>query len=119
MSIAVEYKGDETAILVMPQTVAKDGVASMRDLAQTLIKKAVKKVVLDFRAVQRIDSQGLGQVAAFHITMQKARVSCAIAGIENKVIRELFAITNLDKVIKIFDSLSEAMDSSQDKSRTT
>ncbi len=116
MGIVIEYKGDETAILIMPQTVAKDGVASLRELAQTLIKKAVKRVILDFQAVQRIDSQGLGQVAAFHITMQKARVSCAIAGIGNKVIRELFAITNLDKVIKICDSVSEAMENGGDTS---
>ncbi len=111
MGIKFEYKGDEAVILVMPQTVAKDGVGEMRELAQTLIKKAVKRVVLDFSGVERIDSQGLGQIAAFHITMQKAHVSCAIAGIGNKVIRELFAITNLDKVIKIFDSMPEALHS--------
>ncbi len=109
MGIRLEYKGEDAVILVMPQTVAKDGVGQMRELAQTLIQKAVKRVVLDFSGVERIDSQGLGQIAAFHITMQKAQVSCAIAGIGNKVIRELFAITNLDKVIKIFDSIPEAL----------
>ena len=74
MAIKIKHEKDDTAILLMPESVMRDGVGEMKELAQELIDGGTKKVVLDFDAVQRIDSQGLGQVVAFHITMQKAQV---------------------------------------------
>ena len=108
MAIKIERRQDDTAILIMPESVMRDGVGEMKELALELIDGGTKRVVLDFDAVQRIDSQGLGQVVAFHITMQKARVQCSVARMK-KAIKELFSITNLDKVIDIHDSVSQAL----------
>jgi anti-anti-sigma regulatory factor len=40
--------------------------------------------------------------------MQKSQVECSIAGMKDSI-RELFSITNLDRVIDIHDSVEQAM----------
>lgn len=109
MPIKVNRHDEQTAIVIMPETVMRDGVGEMKDVAQDLVDQGFKKAILDFQAVQRIDSQGLGQVVAFHITMQKAQVNCCVARMRESI-NELFSITNLDKVIDIYRSVPQALE---------
>jgi anti-anti-sigma factor len=109
MSITVDKRGEGTAVLGMPQNVVRDGVGEMGKLARELADEGIQRVVLDFGSTRRVDSHGLGQVVAFHMAMKKARIPFCIAGIKDTV-KELFSLTNLDKIIEIYDSVPEALE---------
>ena len=109
MSIIVDKRGEGTAVLGMPQNVVRDGVGEMGKLARELVEEGVQRVVLDFGSTRRVDSHGLGQVVAFHMAMQKAQIPFCLVGIKDTV-KELFSLTNLDKILEIHDSIPEALD---------
>lgn len=109
MSITVDKRGDGTAVLSMPQNVIRDGVGEMGKLARELVDEGIGRVILDFGSTRRIDSYGLGQVVAFHRTMQKSQIPFCVVGVRDTV-KELFSLTNLDKIIEIYDSIPEALE---------
>ena len=109
MSISVDKRGEGTAVLKMPQNALRDSVGEMGKLARELVDEGIQRVVLDFSSTRRVDSHGLGQVVAFHMAMQKAEVPFCVAGIKDTV-KELFSLTNLDKIIEIHDTVTDALE---------
>jgi anti-sigma B factor antagonist len=108
MALKLIKKDNSAGVLVLPDSVMREDVGELKLLANKLLEEGLKRVILDFSGVKRIDSQGLGQIVSFHISMQKSQVECSIAGMKDSI-RELFSITNLDRVIDIHDSVEQAM----------
>jgi anti-anti-sigma factor len=108
MALKLIKKSDNAGVLVLPDSVMREDVGEMKLLAHKLVEEGLQRVILDFSGVNRIDSQGLGQIVSFHISMQKANIHCSIAGMKQSI-KELFAITNLDRVIEIHDTVESAL----------
>ncbi len=108
MALKLKKKDERTGVLLLPDSVMREDVGEMKLLVHKLVDEGMAKVVLDFGNVNRIDSQGLGQIVSFHISMKKANIKCSVAGMKDSI-KELFSITNLDRVIDIHDTVEQAL----------
>lgn len=97
----VEYKDDIAAInitqkrLVTPQ----DGNA-LKIIVDAIVKKGYKKIVFSFREVEFMSSSLLGVLIAISTQLRNIKGAIKITGVSPSI-REIFTITNLDKVFKI------------------
>jgi len=73
----------------------------------TLAGIPVSKHILDMTKCPSIDSNALGIIARHHIRCQKRNVKLFVAGASPRV-REVFKITNMDKVIPMVATVEEA-----------
>jgi anti-sigma B factor antagonist len=92
----------------MPKDVIFEDVGEMKGFAGDLINRGVQRVILDFREVERIDSRGLGQVVVFYTALRDAGIPLAIVT-GRAIVRELFSLTNLDKIMPLYDSMPAAL----------
>ncbi len=67
----------------------------------------ISKHILDMTKCPSIDSNALGIIATHHIRCQKRSVKLVVAGASPRV-REVFHITNMDKVIPLVGTVEEA-----------
>jgi len=63
--------------------------------------------ILDLSTCPYMDSSGLGIIATHYVRCQKQGLKMIVAGLSPKV-REVFRITNMDKVIPIAATVEEA-----------
>jgi anti-sigma B factor antagonist len=63
--------------------------------------------ILDLTTCPYMDSSGLGIIATHYVRCQKQGLKMIVAGLSPKV-REVFRITNMDKVIPIAATVEEA-----------
>jgi anti-sigma B factor antagonist len=78
---------------------------------QKLRDGSYPKVILDISKVNFLDSQGLGKIVAFGAAMRKDQRELVIVNSNpdpDSFVPGLFAMTNLDKVIKVVDSIELA-----------
>ncbi len=108
MGVQVHMEADNVAVLAMPSDVILEDVGEMKSLATDLVSRGVQRVILDFRGVERIDSRGLGQVVVFYTKLRDANIPLAIVT-GRAIVRELFSLTNLDKIMPMFDSMQDAL----------
>jgi anti-sigma B factor antagonist len=108
MGVQVHMEADNVAVLAMPSDVILEDVGEMKSLAADLVSRGVQRVILDFRGVERIDSRGLGQVVVFYTKLRDANIPLAIVT-GRAIVRELFSLTNLDKIMPVFDSMQDAL----------
>jgi anti-sigma B factor antagonist len=66
------------------------------------------KVILDLGGVSSIDSAGIGELAFLHTWAQSRNADLKCAS-PNPLVRELLDLTNLDSVLDIRPSVSEAL----------
>jgi len=67
----------------------------------------ITKHILDMTSCPSIDSSGLGIIATHHVRCEKRGVKLVVAGASPRV-RQVFQITNMDKVIPMVATLEEA-----------
>ncbi len=68
------------------------------------------RVLIDLSGVKRLDSGGLGTLAALHVWADQN--DCAIAYLRpSRIVRQLLTLTRLDEVLSIFDNEQIAVDS--------
>jgi len=71
-------------------------------------KKASPAVtILDMRAVEHVDSAGLGAIVMAHVSHQRAGRKLALVGVNERVAK-LLTIAGLDPVLTTFDSVEAA-----------
>lgn len=67
-----------------------------------------RRLILDVSALRYISSSGLGSIVALAKRLQDSGGALAIAGLQG-VVKEVFSITTLDKVIPIADDVAGAL----------
>jgi len=73
-----------------------------------LVEKGISKAIFDLTKVTRIDSAGLGIIVMSCGKLKKAGGDLRLVGVQDSV-RSVFTMTQVDKVVGMFDSTEAAM----------
>ena len=73
-----------------------------------LVEKGISKAIFDLTKVTRIDSAGLGIIVMSCGKLKKAGGNLRLVGVQDNV-RSVFTMTQVDKVVGMFDSTEAAM----------
>jgi anti-sigma B factor antagonist len=88
------------------------GVGNMmlRDIVTSLLKEGNKKLLLNLRDVEYVDSAGLGELVKTHTTLQRQGGQLKIVNLNQKV-QDLFKLTGLHKVFDVHEDEANAIQS--------
>ena len=86
------------------------GNMMLRDIVASLLKEGNKKLLLNLRDVEYIDSAGLGELVKTHTTLERQGGQLKIVNINQKV-RDLFKLTGLHKVFDVHENEADAIQS--------
>jgi anti-sigma B factor antagonist len=82
----------------------------LREAILELVNKGTRNILLNLEGVSNIDSSGLGEIIASHVTLKKKRGSLKLLNVTSRV-RELMIITKLLTVLDCFKTESDAINS--------
>ena len=103
----VKQDGQEAELEVLEA--GWEEVAGLRGLVRGQIDKGRPHLILDLSSVERIDSNGVGEIVDVwqHVKNMGGQ---QVLDSQQPGVRDIFRILYLDKVIPIFDSIPEAVD---------
>ena len=110
MKIKVRDREDVTILDISGDITIGKGDVELRKEISELIHNEKKKVLLNLRKVDFIDSSGIGEIVRSLTTIQKNDGTLKLLHLEAKV-RDLFTITRLITVFETFENEKEAIDS--------
>jgi len=90
--------------------VAGDSAGTLRERVNKAAVSENRKVILNLKGVDYIDSSGLGTMVAAHSTLAKAGGGLALVNLSKRS-AELLILTKLATVFRIFDEEKAAVDS--------
>ncbi len=79
------------------------------DLFQSLLDKGRKKFVLDLQDTPWANSLGIGMIIAAYASVKNRGGEMVLAGATERI-REVFKVTHLFTIFKIFDTVDAAVD---------
>jgi len=110
-TMALEWQEiEDTAVVKVPKELditISDRFKSY--VVEELLNKKKSKIVLDFSDCEYIDSSGLGVVISVHKRSTMEGGITILAGL-NEDVKEVLSITGLDRVLKIKDTIEEAVE---------
>lgn len=80
----------------------------LRDALLPLANERCRMVVIDLTEVSFLDSTGLSAIVAFHNRFKDHNGELRVVA-SNPMIKRIFAITALDEVLAVFDSVDRAV----------
>ncbi len=99
MTASTRLVGGVTIVDLSGRIVLGEGSAALRDLVRNLVKEGIKKILLNFRNVDYIDSSGLGELVSAFTSMRGQGGELKLLNLTKRV-RALLQIT---KLLTIFD----------------
>jgi anti-sigma B factor antagonist len=102
MTASTRLVGGVTIVDLYGRIVLGEGSAGVRDLLRNLIKEGNKKILLNLRDVDYIDSSGLGELVSAFTSMRSQGGQLKLLNLTRKV-RALLQITKLLTVFDITD----------------
>jgi anti-sigma B factor antagonist len=107
LSLETRYRADVVVVYCQGRIVYRDEAAALSSLVGEILENS-GKVVLDLSGVSSIDSAGIGELVLLHTWAQakNADLKCASP---SPLVRDLLDLTNMDSVLEIHPSLSEAL----------
>jgi anti-anti-sigma factor len=114
--VLVTTEGDVAVACLMDARILDETnvQALHKELEDVVAKKYILKLVLDFKNVTHLSSAVIGKIIALHKQMAKEKGVLKLCGL-NTVIRQVFKVTKVDKVIEIHDDVGSAVKSFQKK----
>ena len=112
MHLEIQQREREGVILLdlKGRLIAGDEVGLFRDTVELLAKSEAPKVILNFQAVDYIDSLGLGTMVMCYTRLQKVG-GLAKLSLLNRRNLELLLLTKIDTIFEVFDDETEAVNS--------
>ena len=99
---------EETPVIELTGRIIDADVKKFQRKIDQFYKKKYPRIILDVSRATFMDSHGLGTLVYYHTLMQKEKRELVILN-SNKdgesYLNRLFELTNLDKVLIIFDKL--------------
>ena len=102
MTASTRHVGGVTIVDLYGRIVLGEGSAGVRDLLRNLLKEGNKKILLNLRNVDYIDSSGLGELVSAFTSMRSQGGELKLLNLTRKV-RVLLQITKLLTVFDITD----------------
>jgi anti-sigma B factor antagonist len=99
--------GDVTILRLQGQ-LKEEGDIPLTECVAELVRRGRRKIVLDLKDVSRVDSTGVGMVAAKYLTVRRLGGDLKLLHLSPRA-RQLLAITKLADVFETFDDEEEAL----------
>ncbi len=109
LSLETRNRGDIMIVYCQGRIVYRDEAVALSRAVADVVKNS-NKVVLDLGGVSSIDSAGMGELAFLQSWSQTRNVSLKCAS-PSPLVRNLLDLTNLDRVLEIYPSLGDALES--------
>ena len=102
MTASTRLVGGVTIVDLTGRIVLGEGSAGLRDLLRKLVSEGIKKILLNLRNVDYIDSSGLGELVSAFTSMRSQGGELKLLNLTKRV-RALLQITKLLTVFDITD----------------
>jgi len=99
---------DGMAICRISGEITIDTVLELKKTFKNIIDNKTRKVLLDFRGVDYIDSSGLASLIDLSRNLKVTQGIVFMSELSPKI-SSIFSITKLDKIFRIFDTEEEAL----------
>jgi anti-sigma B factor antagonist len=97
---AVRKSGDVAIIDARGRIAFGEGVTKLREAVANLVASGAKKVVLNLKEVDYVDSSGMGEIVRSHMAMKKQGGQLKLSNL-SKMVSELLHATGMHKVFDI------------------
>ena len=93
-----------------------ENAADFRKTLETLFANdAIQGMIVSLQSVLMMDSSGLGTIVNFHNKLKESKKPFVLCEL-GKNVKEVFRLTRLDKVVKIYETEAEAIQALSQKS---
>ena len=108
LRIDARMEGAETGVLALTGEVDIANTQQVRDAALKLIAGGAKNLAVDLSATEYLDSAGLGTLVGLLKRIKERGGRMAVAA-PQPVVRRLFEITGLNRVLPVCDDVGAAL----------
>jgi anti-sigma B factor antagonist len=108
MTIKEKMHGPVAVLSLKGNLMGEPDTENLRDKVYSLLQEGFTKVVVDMKGVRWISSSGLGTLIAALTSVRNKSGDLRLANITEKV-ESLFAITQLVKVFKTYETVDRAV----------
>ncbi len=109
MQIEKKVNGDIVIFSFSGNLILSELESVREQVRDTIEKENVNNIIFDMTDVDFIDSAGIGFVVSIYKTLKGRNGKFALCGLKTKP-KEVFSLTRLDKIIKIYDDLETAIE---------
>jgi len=102
MTASTRLVGGVTIVDLSGRIVLGEGSAGLRDLLRNLVSEGIKKILLNLRNVDYIDSSGLGELVSAFTSMRSQGGELKLLNLTKRV-QDLLLVTKLYTVFDITD----------------
>ena len=102
--------GDVTVLDVKGRITLGEGNVMLRDIIRGLLDKGTRRIVLNLKEVDYVDSSGLGELVRSYVTVQRQGSQLKLANLSERLLTLLKA-TSLTSVFSIHDDEAAALKS--------
>ncbi|GMM89019.1 STAS domain-containing protein [Vibrio fortis] len=106
MRYEISQQGNSTVLQVNEERFDAKLAPQFREVLETLTPELSPNVVLDISNVKFMDSSGLGAVMGVYKMLRDKKIAVANA---QKPVQDLFKLTRMDRLIKTYTSVDEAL----------
>jgi len=107
---STRLEGGVTIVDLSGRIVLGEGSTGLRDLVRNLVSEGIKKILLNLRNVDYIDSSGLGELVSAFTSMRSQGGELKLLNLTKRV-RALLQITKLLTVFDVTDDESTSVKS--------
>lgn len=108
LSLETITVGSDCALIRVAGEIDVYSAPQLRETILGLIGTGVSHVIADLRAVEFLDSTGLGAIVGGHKRLRTNEGSLVLAASPDRIVR-LFRITGLDRAFSLYPSVPEAI----------
>jgi anti-sigma B factor antagonist len=108
MTIKDKMHGNVAVVTLRGNLVGEPETDNLREKVYSILQEDFKKVVIDMKGVRWVSSSGLGTLIASLTSVKSKGGELRLANVTDKV-ESLFAITQLVKVFKTYESVDRAI----------
>ena len=110
MKIETRTVGDVRILDCSGKITLGEGTMAVRNNVRDMLKRDVKKIILNLADVNYIDSSGIGELVSTYTTVTNNGGQLKLLNLTKKI-QELLAITKLLTVFQVFEDEQLALDS--------
>jgi anti-anti-sigma factor len=108
MRVDEKIVGEVAVLTLKGEILDADDDSTFQQKIQSLLVDGVRKVIVDMKKVNRINSRGLSSLITAVKTMQKSKGDIRIAGLDDHI-NDIFVETRLIQAFPTFETVGRAM----------
>ena len=108
MQIKEKFFDDVAVVSIKGNLIGGDETTQVRDKIQSLLQDDVKKIIIDLKGAAWMNSTGLGTLISSFTSAKNKGADLRLSNLSEKV-HNLFVITKLLKVFKVYESTDRAV----------